>query len=163
MSSPTQYSKESDHLKYGFLAVKSSEAINRVLREQPLSDGDLEILSKASTFLQNIAEGAQLVSTGKLSQGQNSRESIEALDYAIDPLESLKDVPLHGDIADYFRQLAESVPDGKTKISISTEKRKHLEVAMDFFNALYDSLVVALGEHKRQSEIQFNRKSRALI
>lgn len=150
MSAPHEYTKESQNIEYSFLALRSQEALKKILEQTLITDDEIEILDKASIFLQDIAEGANLISTGKATKGHNVRQSIEALDYAIDPLKTLKDLQEQEDIADFFRKIAEAVHniDKDTSLVISSEKRKNLEAAMAFFDALFQSLHTALTEYR---------------
>lgn len=91
MSAPSHRIRQAEHISYGFLAVNSIEALERLLGGDAMRDTDTKALQKASEFITDIADGAELVTKGSYP-GHNSTASMKALDVAIGPLEQLQDL-----------------------------------------------------------------------
>ena len=151
MSAPSRYSKEAEEMKYGFLAVKSKDAISKMLEKKELTGDELKVLSRARDFLLTIADGAQLVTEG-VYHGHNSQESMAALNYAMDPLKYLQAALKDEQICNYFRVLADALHEPEiSDARLTDEKYKHLEDASNFFEALYSNLLSAVSENRRSA------------
>jgi len=140
MSGANVVMREAEYLGCGFLAVQSQETIARRLGRKELTDEDKLILGRASEFLKNIADGADLVSTGR-SGAHNSRASMQALDFAMGPLESLQSLIGDGKIAEFFRGLA-TATEKASHDEIDTEQ---LQCSKQFFEVLYHSTLETLN------------------
>lgn len=145
MSAPNQHHKEADLIKFGLLATRTVGAINKLLAGDSLSPEENDILGRASEFLLDIANGAELVSKGHY-QGHNSVTSMRALDYALGPLERLRDFVADKEIADVFQQMSDVL---RQVISVKLENKdgELIKQIAKFFEALNDSLLDAVDRH----------------
>ncbi len=140
MSAPGFETRTADYIGQGFLAVKAKNAIGAFLDGKPLSQGDKEVLLKAERFLKEIASGASLVATGK-AMGFRPMESMLALDYAMDPIQRLRDLLENREVSEFFCEVAESVQLGaQGDPGVLPAKEKMLRFAVSFFDTLYLSL-----------------------
>lgn len=141
MSGPNVMLREAEYLDCGFLAAQSQETISKILGDQSLSDKDKRTLEDASEFLNKIADGAELVSTGR-SNFHNSRTSMQALDFAMGPLEILSGSINDGKVADFFRELAAAMVQASQGSAADHDK---LEMTKEFFEILYGSAIETLN------------------
>jgi len=141
MSGPNTMLREAEYLDCGFLAAQSQETISKLLGEKPLSESDRQILGAASDFLNKVSDGANLVSTGR-SERHNSRASMQALDVAMGPLEVLHDLIRDGEVADFFKGLAEAT---KKASGGDNSQIEQLENSKRFFQVLYNSTLKTLN------------------
>ncbi len=151
MSATHQYAKEAEELRYGFLAVKAKEAINKSLKPTDLNQNDFDVLNNASSFLNSISEGARLVGTKDL-QGHHSSESLAALTLALHPLESLQCIADDTDrsIADFFGALAKTLDNVVAANGRASEDQiPELQIAASLFAEIYHSLKASLSESRR--------------
>lgn len=146
MSAPSRRSRESEYIKYGMLAVRSLEAINKPLDDKEITPEEEGVLNKASDFLNEIANGADLVSTGHY-QGHNSTASMKALDFAMGPLEHLRDAVEDKEVASFFRQMADAIQ-AVSRNQLTDENRESLKNAAMFFQVLNDSLLESISSGK---------------
>lgn len=140
MSAPAFESKVADYIGQGFLAIKAKNALKAILGGKTLTVQEREVLLKAEKFLKEIASGASLVSTGE-ARGIKPMDSMIALDYAMDPIEHLRDLLGNREVSDFFNDLANSVgqsAQGDAKAQSAGEPM--LNFAVSFFDALYLSL-----------------------
>ncbi len=140
MSAPNHHMREADMVKFGLLASRAIEATEKLTKGSALSDEERDIVKRASDFLQEVANGAELVSKG-LYRGHNSMDSMRALDYAMGPLEQLREFVADQEIADVFRQMSETLRENEIKL-----QQKDFNVIKQiekFFEALNDSLIQA--------------------
>ena len=151
MSAPHRYTKDAENLKYGFLAARSRESINKILAGTHLNETEQETLESAREFLNTVADGVEFVSTGH-SRGHNSMESVYVLDYIMDPLSNLNLVRQDEDISTYLTQLSNSFANAVSKAeSLSDEDKENLKEAEDFFDAMYKSLLTAMSTNRKES------------
>lgn len=155
MSAPNNQAIDSENLKYGFLAARAEEALNKKLENQELSGDDIRILSEAHLFLNTLAEGAELVETG-VYRGHNSRESMRALRMAMDPLKQLSEAQQQPEIADYFQKLTRAL-DPKV-LATSNYDPELLRAAERFFQLLYGFLTTAISRNRRKSTTSLNER-----
>lgn len=147
MSAPAFETRAADYIGQSFLAIKAKKAINVFLKGEALSESEKEVLFKAHKFLKEIASGASLVATGE-SKGFKPMESMAALNYAMDPIESLRDLLGDRDIATFFNEMADSVELGaKGSLDALPAKGEMLQFAVSFFEALYKSLSKSLDRN----------------
>ncbi|MFV2058294.1 MAG: hypothetical protein ACC707_17650 [Thiohalomonadales bacterium] len=142
MSAPSHRIRQAEHISYGLLAINAIDALEKLIQKNELTDSDYTALSKASVFLVDIANGADLVTKASY-HGHNSLASMNALDVAIGPLEQLQDlVQDKKEIASILRQLADklqTIAESKQPIMGNDEHR--LLSLNKFFEGLNNSLV----------------------
>lgn len=107
MSAPRRAMRDAQEISYGFLAAKTSSALSKVKERHPLSQDDIAVLGKATTFLKEIADGVLITSKGEIAEGVRPSSSIAALDFALGPIASLKEIikAEHSELEPMFRRL----------------------------------------------------------
>lgn len=161
MSAPSHYAKEAEQIKYSLLAAKAKESISKLLGDEQLSEEDKHCLTKAANFLKSVADGAQLVSSGHYS-GHNSREAMQHLQIAIDPIKHLEKINENQEISSYISELANAL-----SLAISDSKKlkeegakRDVKSASDFFNAMFDHLLLAITENQRSGQTLFEPRNK---
>ena len=141
MSGPLLDEKKAEYINFSFLAVLASRAITAILDATPPGPEELQALPKAERFLRDISSGAAFVTTGNHVQGFDAVRSVNALDFAMGPMETLEQLLVDKDIASYFGEVAAAVSRSENLEHALTEnERSLLEFASNFFSALYESL-----------------------
>lgn len=155
MSSPNQDLREIELIKFGLLAARTIEVADKLLQGTPLHPEEKQIIVKASDFLQEIANGAELVTIGRY-RGHNSIASMRALDYAMEPLERLRDLVADKEIADVFRHMSEILQAAEARPSaVDVPIIKQIR---EFFVALNDSLLEAIKKQNPPVGVGRTRK-----
>lgn len=152
MSAPKVGMREANEVSYGFLAERTSIALLQALNARSLSEDDLAILQRASSFLNEIADGALNTATGSFAEGVRPSTSIAALEVALGPLESLKQLVRNDQhqIAPVFRRLADAVGAVKSGRVRRTE-RPSIQEAQIFFDEMSGWLANELQNRKRSA------------
>lgn len=161
MSAPFFETKTDDYLGKSFLAIRTRNAISSLLDGRELSENDRVILQKAKKFLEDVSSGAHFVAKGSQALGAvKPVELMSALDYAMDPIETLKELIEDDKVADFFNEMATSVDRGinNPHEALATNKGM-LEIALRFFEALYKSLSDFLDRNHNPLGDNFNQKS----
>lgn len=144
MSAPHLELKEVEFLSLGFMTNGAVNALEKILNGEDLSGKEIKSLRKAAAFLGDIASGAQFIASGKVPVGFNASRSLEALNYAMGPKESLKKLLKDDDVAKFFKDLALALENAHRGIS-KDEDRSHLNEAVSFFRAFYRWVIAELN------------------
>lgn len=139
MSAPSTVFKEASDLNFGFLSVKASNALSAVLDHQPLSDDERQDLHRAAEFLEDVADGALVAIEGTFRQGARDDRSMDALSYALGPIDTLKELAQEENVSVLFANMSKAVHcAAEAPTQAQTEDMK---VAISFFDALYKLIV----------------------
>jgi hypothetical protein len=139
MSAPTIEYKQSKYLDYGFLAARAEQAAGRLAAGEQLSESDRQILDAGSKFLKQVASGARALTSGDY-RVQNLTSAMEALEFAMDPLEQLGDVLSGGDIGQLLGEVADAVSksaQGTGAVQLSVEDKARVDLFQHFFDEFY--------------------------
>lgn len=154
MTTRHQRLRNAEHINYGFLAVKSAESLEKFLKDSPLTPEDLKVLEKSKDFFHELSEGVELVSTGTYSGG-NSIASMQALDFAIGPLEVLQDALQDKKLSDLASAIENKIDLViKNRKPTTKSEREVYSNLVQFFHALNESLLEDLS----RSRIHSNRR-----
>lgn len=140
MSAPSVDFRHTKYLDYGFMAARVEKAAQHALDGTLLSDEDRASLRTGSDFLRQVAQGARALTTGDY-QVQNLTGAMEALDFAIDPLEQLGDLLSQEDLAKVLQDAADAVTgsaDRNDSGQLTTMERDNLVFCRDFFDQFYN-------------------------
>src|SRR5687767_2092511 len=138
MSAPNVMQREASLIGYGILSVKATSALRSALDQQPLSTDDREALRRAAEFLEEIAAGTQIATTGTWRQGVRPSRSMAALDFAAAPMESVRG-SIRGSVPLFFAQMATAVASGANN-RLGPQRRVAALTALRFFEAFQRSL-----------------------
>ena len=151
MSAPSIYEKGAEHIKYGFLATRSRSVINNLLNDKNITEEDIEILKRAQQFIKLLLDGTDFVTTGKY-HGNNSRETLAVLSFALDPLEQIQSAAKDIKVSGILKMVGDAL---SVVISIrqvpSEELRNTLLIASKLFFLIYTSLAESLSLKRRTS------------
>jgi len=140
MSAPNAFQQNAELMKYGFLADRAQASIQKVINKEALDQEDAEIMDKASAFLQDICDGAELITTGS-SHSANAHDSLLAINFALDLLNRLPGIIRDNEgMPQYFSEMSEAL---KTN-SIDSPAFENAQV---FFNRLGENLSL-VGEKR---------------
>ncbi|MBT3010967.1 MAG: hypothetical protein KME41_04505 [Candidatus Thiodiazotropha sp. (ex Lucina pensylvanica)] len=144
MSAPHLELKETEYLSLGFMANSAETTLKTLLAGKQPSDEEIKSLKKATSFLNDIASGADFITTGQLSANFNPSRSLEALNFAMGPIDALKKVMKDDDVATFFRGIAQAVNNIYDRKSIESD-RIHIEEAEEFFSIFYQWVIAELN------------------
>ena len=151
MSTPGNEFREAEYLGLGFLAVSSSELLERLLAHQPIDDDDRYTLQRARGFLLDVASGARLVTEG-VSSNASATETVRKLAYSVEPLKLMQDEIRSAEVGSVFENMARSI---EVSLDIDPapkeEDLKNLGIAKDFFAQLHAFLVNLIEAGKRRT------------
>lgn len=151
MTTRHQRLRNAEHINYGFLAVKSAESLGKFLNETPLTPEDLKVLKKSKDFFRELSEGVELVHTGTYSGG-NSIASMQALDFAIGPLETLQDALEDEELSELASSIEEKIDRViKNQKPVAKSEREVYFSLVQFFHALNESLLEDLSRSHTRS------------
>jgi hypothetical protein len=141
--------QQADYLNYGFVSLHASDAIQTVIEGRPLSTRDRESLSDARAFLETIASGVDLVTSGEVhGHDFDAVDSVGALDIAIDPLERVQKTLTAPGAAELVRSLADALETCVDQVTaLSAECRHRLQSAKILFDAIYARVARDLDQH----------------
>jgi hypothetical protein len=140
---------QSDYLNYGFVSLHASDAIQSLMEGKPLSSRNRESLSDARHFLETVANGVDLVTSGE-AQGHDldAVDSVGALGIAIDPLERIQKTLASPGAAGLIRSLAEALETCANQVAdVSTDVKHQLQSAKVLFDAIYARIARELDQH----------------
>lgn len=135
MSYPKQVLRDAEELSVSFLSSKTSAVLDHALGNTALSAPERQTLGDAATFLDQIADGAQIATTATVREGVSPSRSIAALDMALGPMAALKNIVRQDEQLDaFFGSLATAVRTlGQTGAIADAEQ---IRTAKTFFEAL---------------------------
>ncbi len=146
--------KEGDTYQYAFLVAQTASILKKP-EDSPLADSEIEKLKWARDFVRNLASGTELL-TNKERWSFASYESIRALSFVLNPIESLQrfmqaEVSQQGEASEFgaFLEQVKGYLD-----DIVASKRlipgKEKKFADDFFRWLSISLVESVSQSPSQ-------------
>ncbi|MCQ0033133.1 hypothetical protein [Burkholderia glumae] len=138
MSAPTIEYKHSKYLDYGFLAARAEQAAAKLAQGEGLSDSDKQMLDAGSEFLKQVASGASALTSGNY-RVQNLTSAMEALEFAMDPLEQLGDALSDDDIGQVLSEAADAVTYSAHHPAdqLSDASRARIDLFRHFFDEFY--------------------------
>ena len=140
MSAPAKFQQDAEIIKLGFLADRTKATLQKLLDNAPLDQGDIEILEKASEFLDEISDGAEIVTSGTVHNA-NANQSLVAVDFAIRLLEALPNlVADNEELSACFTKLSSAISDRDPL------ERDSIESARDFFSEFSSKLILTNKE-----------------
>jgi hypothetical protein len=153
MSTPGHEFREAEYLGLGYLAVSTSELLDRVLSGQRLDADDMDTLERARQFLSDVSSGARLVTAGTPSN-VSPVESVRKFSYSVEPLGQMQENLRAADFGDAIDRMASSV-------GAVLEPGAHFNVAdvtmtKDFFHQLHIFLVNMIEARKRKTGAEFS-------
>ncbi|MBI3095549.1 MAG: hypothetical protein HYY97_11830 [Rhodocyclales bacterium] len=153
MSTPGYEFREAEYLGLGYLAVSSSELLDRLLSHQPIDDDDRYTLRRAKCFLMDVSSGARLVKSG-VSSNASAVDSVRKLVYSVEPLKLMQDAIRSAEVGEVFEKIAGSI---ETAITVSEydADRDDLIIAKDFFHQLHVFLVSSIESGRRRTSVDF--------
>jgi hypothetical protein len=149
MSAPTIEYKQSKYLDYGFLAARAEQAAARLVQGEALSESDRQALAAGSDFLKQVASGASALTSGDY-RVQNLTGAMEALEFAMDPLEQLRDALAGGDIGQLLGETADAVSQSASRagaVHLSAVERGRVDLFMSFFDEFYKFIRAQMAEN----------------
>lgn len=153
MSAPSLAERDAEYLKYGFLSIKAGNAIRTRLEGDALSHEEQEVLRHADELLRQISSGAELATSGNF-QGNDvdPLASMEALDFARDPIRHIQGQVKIQQLAKLFASMAEAVETcSRSKGPPTPEQRDTLSTVASFFDALYRYVATTLDRRSGAS------------
>lgn len=150
MSAPGNEFREAEYLGLGFLAVTSSELLNRLLEGKPIDEDDQHTLHRAINFLNDVSNGARLVNSG-VSSKANALETVSKFAYSVEPLKLMQDRIRSAEIEGAFKKMAISIESAISN-SVNTDiDQSSLTNAKDFFSKLHVFLTDQIEASKRRT------------
>ena len=100
------FARNAENYRYGILAAAVQQALSKP-SGAPLSDEQVRQLSLGSDFLGNVIAGAKLVSRGEHTLSSSASGAVDALGYALGPLEAMQELNLstEDDLLGVFREI----------------------------------------------------------
>ena len=152
MSTPGNEFREAEYLGLGFLAVTSSELLDRLLTGQPIDDDDKHTLQRAEKFLKDVSSGAKLV-TGGVSSNVSAVETVRKLAYSVEPLKLMQDEIQSTEVGEAFERMADAIEVALSGGTIDEAARNNLIVARGFFRQLHVFLIGLIETDQRRTGI----------
>ncbi|ADI28410.1 hypothetical protein [Methylotenera versatilis] len=140
MSTPDGNFRETEYLGLGFLAVKSSVLLSRILQGQDINDDDKYILKRAQDFLTEVSSGARLVNSGN-STNANAIESVRKLSYSVEPIKLMHEQIRATEVEGVFNDMASAIESAIASPNPADLKENELNRATEFFKVLHLSLL----------------------
>jgi hypothetical protein len=145
MSAPGIIEREAQCIDYSFLSIKAGKALDLVLAGKAPGEEERVVLARAVSFLQAVANGAAFVATGHSQNEADPLDAINALDYAMEPIERLQQLLTDEDIAQFFNDVAEALEESTNHPhALTQDETRKLSFASRFFQVLYDILTAQL-------------------
>ncbi len=155
MSTPGNEFRDAEYLGLSFLAVSSSELLERLLASQQIDEDDKYTLRRAEIFLKDVSSGARLVTSG-VSSNACAVETVRKLAFSVEPLKFMQDKIKADDVGEEFEKMASAI---ETALSPSNSQIKveELNNAKEFFRQLSAFLVglVESGQRRIGGDISF--------
>lgn len=139
MSTPTADQRNANYLSYGFLAARAEKASILLQEGQALSPSDKEALHAAADFLSKVSTGANfLTSASGQFQSNDLVSALDALDLAIDSIQTMSDRIKNNEIGKLFAEVAETVSNQiENPKALSGNEKSQVQLFQAFFDALY--------------------------
>lgn len=158
MSAPNQQFREAEYLGWGYVAVTSSEILQRLLAGQAPDQDDKHYLERAKQFLSDAASGAKLVSMGVPSH-VSPVETVRKFSYSVAPLRQVQGngAGAPPDVAAALEAMIKSIDDALR--NGRPEDPGLLTVTKDFFMQLHRVLldIVESGKRRTGTDFTFGR------
>ena len=140
---------QADYLNYGFVSLHASDAIQTLMDGRPLSARNRESLADARQFLETVANGVDLVTSGEAhGHDLDAVDSVGALGLAIDPLERIQKTLASPGAAELIRSLADALETCANQAAgASAEVTHRLQSAKVLFDAIYARIARDLDQH----------------
>lgn len=155
MSTPGNEFRDAEYLGLSFLAVSSSELLERLLASLPIEEDDEYTLRRAENFLKDVSSGARLVTSG-VSSNACAVETVRKLAFSVEPLKFMQDRIKADDVGEEFEKMARAI---ETALSPNNSQIKveELNNAKEFFRQLSAFLVglVESGQRRIGGDISF--------
>ena len=150
MSAPKLAMRDVNEISQGFLAERAALVLDQALKNKTLTADDLAVLRRAAAFLNEIADGGLNTATGQFTEGVRPSASIAALEVALGPLETLKQLVRNDQdqIAPVFRRLATAVSSA-TSGRVRNPERDSIVEAHHFFDEMSGWLANEIHNRKR--------------
>lgn len=160
MSTPGNEFREAEYLGLGFLAVTSSELLDRLLAGQEIDDDDKYTLGRAEKFLKDVSSGARLVTSG-VGANASAVENVRKLVYSVEPLKLIQEGIQSAQIVDAFENMANAIETALT-YQIDETQREILGIAKSFFHQLHIFLLDKIESEQRRVGINLSFGSSVL-
>ncbi|WP_125181306.1 hypothetical protein [Thiohalobacter thiocyanaticus] len=152
MSTPGNEFREAEYLGIGFLAISSSELIEKLLEGHQIDDDDKYVLRRAETFLNDVSSGARLVTSGGLNANVSAADSVRKLAYSVEPLKLMQDGIQSAEVGDVFQNMALSIEAALTN-HIDEITENNLCAAKEFFHQLHVFIMSLIETHQNRTGI----------
>ncbi len=152
MSAPNNEFREAEYLGLGFLAVTSSELLDKLLEEKSLDEDEKYMLQRAGKFLRDVSSGAQLVTSGGVSSNVSAAETVRKLAYSVEPLKLMQDKIQSAKVGEAFENMANAIDAGLAN-SLGESERNDLKVATTFFHQLHVFLIGQVESRQQRTGI----------
>lgn len=139
MSTPDGNFRETEYLGLGFLAVKSSLLLSKLLEGQNINDDDKYTLKRAQDFLTDVSSGARLVTSGS-STNANAIDSVRKLSYSVEPIKLMHEQIHAAEVEDVFKGMASAIELAINSPNPANLQENELTRATEFFKVLHTSL-----------------------
>lgn len=149
MSTPDSNFRETEYLGLGFLAVKSSVLLSRILEGQGINDDDKYTLKRAQDFLTEVSSGARLVNSGN-STNANAIESVRKLSYSVEPIRLMHEQIRAAEVEGIFNDMASAIESAIKSPNPEDLKKNELNRATEFFKALHTSLLNLVENNQKR-------------
>lgn len=153
MSAPSLAERDAEYLKYGFLSIKTGNAIRHKLGGDALSQEEQDILRNADELLRQIASGVELATSGNIRNNDiDPLTSMRALGVARDPIRHIQGQVQQNQLADLFASMAATLEICSTSPTAPTDpQRQVLSLAASFFDELYKYVSTVLDRRSSMS------------
>lgn len=138
MSAPAADFRNANFLSYGFLATRAEKAAKLLQAGEALSASDAEALQAATDFMNKVSSGATYLISGAF-QSNDLVGALDALNLAIDPIQTLSDRIKGNEIGKLFADVAQTVTRATQNPStpMSVDDKTQIQLFQAFFDALY--------------------------
>ncbi|MCU7904762.1 MAG: hypothetical protein KZQ76_02710 [Candidatus Thiodiazotropha sp. (ex Epidulcina cf. delphinae)] len=149
MSTPGNEFRQAEYLGLGFLAVTSSEILNRLLTGQLIDEDEKYTLRRAASFLKDVSSGAQLVNSG-VSSNVSAVDTVRKLAYSVEPLKLMQDEIQSAEVEAVFKKMADAI-EVALNSSAEVKASNDLIIAKDFFHQLHLFLVSLIEADQKRT------------
>lgn len=138
MSAPAADFRNANFLSYGFLAARAEKAARLLQAGETLSTSDSEALQAATDFMNKVSSGATYLTSGAF-QTNDLVGALDALNLAIDPIQTLSDSIKGNEVGKLFAEVAQTVTRATQNplTQISAADKTQIQLFQAFFDALY--------------------------
>lgn len=140
--------RNAENLRYSLLAAAVQRAIGRPVGT-PISDEEVRQLSLGSAFLADVIAGAKLVTKGEQTAAASASGAVDALGYALGPLEAMERLHLatEDDLLGLFREIQDCLNTSIEKHQVLGSERA-LNQTRALFRFLHEGILASLN-HRR--------------